>query len=216
MTRYGKIAFKLSLFFTCFVSLAALTALIFTHSESPLAEKPTQTRAPSSVTYDEDGEPVFWEQSLDEIEQASAKDPSFKGTGLPKQKVRSLFSHMRTLSLTEAERMTGLTAKRARLVRFHVENFKAAVSRLNQADQRYVIFPLFDDAELMLRLERPSSYSVNTGVYWGQVLEDPQSQVRVFVDGFHMNATIDNQGRVYRVMTAGGEGPEHVIIEASP
>lgn len=214
MTKYRRIILRLTLSFAAFVGIAIAVAVILRSiTDSSISDSLDQTRGPSSVLYDEDGEPVFWEESLEEIEEKSANDPSFGGTTLSSKKSSRVFTGVRSLSISEAERKTGIPAKRARLVRFHFANFKTAVTHMNEGGQRFVDFPLFNDVNLRIRLERPSSYSVNTGVYWGQVADDDQSRVRLFVEGSSMNATIETKGRVYKVMVADDDGPEHIVLE---
>ncbi len=214
MAQQRRLILKLTSQITAFVSLAILAAVSYTFLLSAFQETETELgeRGPSSVRYGEDGEPVFWDQSIEEIEQSAAKDPAFREVSLQK-KSKEIFKHLGPLSADEAENKTGFPAKRAYRVIFNFANFKDAVTRMNQSGQRLIVFHLFNDIRLPIRLERPSSYSVNTGVYWGQVEGDSGSRVRVFVEGSSMNATIETKGRVFKIVAADGLGPEHVVLE---
>lgn len=216
MSKRRRFILKLTSYISIFVGIAVLAAVLFnslTTDTNQETDSLTGERAPSSVIYDEDGEPVFWDQSLEEIEQAGTNDRRFGGISLHRSKSKDILKHLGPLSIAEAENKTGLPAKRARRVLFHYGNFKDAVTRMNHSQQRFVLFPLFNDTILRIRLERPSSYSVNTGVYWGQVENDENSRVRLFVEGSSINATIETKGRVYKILAADGFGPEHVVLE---
>lgn len=216
MSKRRRFILKLTSYIAVFVGSAVLMAVFvrtLISSPNEESESLSLSRGPSSVLYDEEGEAVFWDESLDEVERKGKNDPSFRGLALSGSRPKGIFSHAGPLTPSEAERMTGLPAKRARRVLFQFNNFRNAVTKMTNAGQRFVELPLFNDVVLRVRLERPSSYSVNTGVYWGQVENDENSRVRLFVEGSSMNATIETKGRVYKILAADGFGPEHVVLE---
>lgn len=222
MRRDRKIYVRLTGFFVGFVGLAVILASLFRFTTSGPEKSPEETgrlagnsRGPASVLYDEEGEAVFWDQSLTDVERGS-NDADFGGTSLPASAHADVFSRPGGggfLSAGEATRRTGIKASRARISPFNVRAFAKAVTGLEvNSRQRLVKLSLFEDTQLKLRLERPALNSTNDGVYWGRVEGDPSSRVRMFVAEGKMNATVETHGHIYRIVDA-AQGSDHFIIE---
>lgn len=101
-----------------------------------------------------------------------------------------------------------IDAKRIRSVRLNKEKFLIATNT------RVLDLELFSDFQIRVLLQAPSSYAVNHWLYVGQVQGDTNSQVRIMYDGENMNATIEADGRSFRILPAGSGRLD--IVELAP
>ena len=210
-----KVHIKLILFFIGFVGLSILLSSAYHVGLKLRPAAYDSMRNPASVLHNDEGEPVFWDQSLAEVERSARRDRDLAGTG-EETRPRAILSRdfAAKISAEEASRKTGLRAVRGRLALFQSGAFSAAVRRLEPGSrQRTVRLDLFNDVNLSLRLERPSLHSTNEGVYWGVVEGDEFSKVQMTVAGNKINATIETAGHKYQILDAGGQGAQHYVIE---
>lgn len=105
----------------------------------------------------------------------------------------------------EAEEKTGIPTRRARKVIITTSEF------LWEEDERWMEVEVFPDRKLLLHLQRPSAYGVNHAILVGQVVGDPQSQVRITLQDALVSAFIRTKQSYFQVVSAGSQS--HFIIE---
>ena len=109
--------------------------------------------------------------------------------------------------LAEVARLTGITAVRAREVRF---NRAALLDTTSRSTGEFTLrLNLFDDGNrgtavapiAVLRLA--SSLDVNSGIYTGRLLGKEESSVRLMVDDSGATGQIESEGHLYEIVNAG-------------
>jgi hypothetical protein len=110
----------------------------------------------------------------------------------------SVFEHRGNLSATELGLLGSTPLIRGRRVVFHDVQFRnLALTAPNQ-----VVLNLFPDLSMTAQMQSPSVYSVNDGLYVGQIQGDSESSVRILIQNGIVDGTIETGGNEYRIIDA--------------
>jgi hypothetical protein len=199
MRRDIKVYLKLATYTAGFVTLSVIFATIWNTDRS-------LSRAPASDEFDEDGQIVFSNETIRDLEGERRK--SFGGTHAPLRRSGRVFTAVKNLTGSETTQISGVKALRGDRVRFDVQEFTQTL----KTQARKVELDLFDDFKLVAELSAPSSYAQNQGIYTGGISGDPSGQVRLFVEGSHISGVIEARGHIFRIIDA-GDGTQIIIEE---
>jgi hypothetical protein len=175
--------------------------------QNDLGQKVLQKpRQPSSVVYDEDGEEMYADDSIEDLERRHLED---QGT---RHWVKPLFSSISKSHEDhgqmkfEASGRTGISAKRARKVHFHYRALKPT-----RRQGRTLRLPLFPDFSPEVEFLAPGLGKANHQIFTGVIKGDPGSRVDLHATHQHISGTIlTTSGREFKIVYA-GEGYHYVI-----
>ena len=120
----------------------------------------------------------------------------------------SIFEHRGNLSATELGLLGSTPLVRGRRTQFHDAQFRNQV--LQHPD--HVILNLFPDLILIAQMQAPSTYTVNEGVFVGQIEGDSESTVRILIQNGIVDGTIDYRGSKYRIID--GANGQAIVTQA--
>lgn len=187
-----------------FVLLAIAAALVFK------TEQGNRVRVPASVILDDQGNELYADDSIDDLESRGYKERN-QGALIGPRIIQTIpgFQDEFGLARLEVEKQTGISTRRGRVVLVRIPSLVEA------AKSRQMKLELFSNLILQVRLYEPSAFSINHNVYTGQVEGDPRSKVHIAVTGNSVRGTIDADGRSYRIIDAGVKNRQrrHYVIE---
>jgi hypothetical protein len=120
----------------------------------------------------------------------------------------SIFEHRGYLSAAELGLLGSTPLLRGRRTVFHETRFRNQVL----AHPNQVVLNLFPDLSLVANLRAPSAYTVNEGVFVGQIEGDSDSTVRILIQNGIVDGTIEYRGSEYRLID--GANSQAIVTQA--